>query len=102
VTDVFSGIQFSDTSFDFADLPRLGLDIGRDRLGSKKGFRTPGASGQSFETLLRFGVDADREGLCHMLCSLVYIFYDRIDLAPCEKNRCQSALRPIRPLHACA
>lgn len=29
-------------------------------------------------------------------------FYDRIDLAPCEKDRCQPALRPIRTLHACA
>ncbi len=29
-------------------------------------------------------------------------FYDRIDLAPCEKDRCQPALRPIRKLHSCA
>jgi len=28
-------------------------------------------------------------------------FYDRIDLFPCEKGRCQAALRPIRPLPAC-
>lgn len=28
-------------------------------------------------------------------------FYDRIDLAPCEKDRCQPALRPIRPLNPC-
>ncbi len=29
-------------------------------------------------------------------------FYDNIDLAPCEKDRCQPALQPIRPLPACA
>ena len=28
-------------------------------------------------------------------------FYDLIDLAPCEKDRCQPALRPIRSLPPC-
>src|ERR1019366_2780626 len=77
MADPLPRVQLGDRRPDLPKLPLLGLHIGGDGLRRKKGLRAFGLPGQGLQSLFRPGVDPYGEGLCHGLCSLVYIFAQR-------------------------